>query len=186
MSNGLAVPAITGLAVGIALVMMVAIMSQYPLYPNYYYQLRQGADYTPLLKLQILGLRDSYIVGEGIDFSVMQSSGGDNTFPELVMIKDLDSGTIVKEWNGTKMDAISLGGPIEINPATYGVTWSTSSDENPLIINKTGSYSVVAKHLFKTAQKEFKVLGSDNGDTSPEVVAQLSSATKKMEVVKAC
>ncbi len=107
--------------------------------------------------------------------------------PELVTIKDLLTGKIVKEWNGTQ-DSALLFCPIETNPADFGTTWNTRSyEENPIIFNDTGSYAVVAKHLFKTVQKEFKVIAvaDDGSDTSQEVVARLSSISKDLDTVKA-
>ncbi|MGI0015874.1 MAG: hypothetical protein ACREBU_20845, partial [Nitrososphaera sp.] len=121
------------------------------------------------------------------DFSVRQTAGGSCTFPELITIRDLDRGTIVKEWNGTEASAM-LHCPVEFNPATSSTTWSTvGHEEKPIIINQTGSYAVTAKHLFKTVQKEFRLIAvSDTeNDTSPEVAARLSSASKEMETVKA-
>lgn len=146
-------------------------------------------DYTPLLKLQIQDLRDSYKVGEGVDFAVRQTAGGGCVNPELIMIKDLNTGQIVKEWNGTK-DNFMMSCPVITNPATFGVTWTTkSTEENPLVFNQTGSYAVIAKHLFRTVQKEFKIIaiGDNDGmgsDTSPEVVASLLSKARGLDTVK--
>jgi hypothetical protein len=192
LSDGVNGPVIAGLALGIALLVLFAIVPipQYPLFSdNISYQRQQRADYTPLLKLQIMGLRDSYKVGEGIDFAVRQTAGGSCVAPELIIIKDLETGTIVKEWNGTKQSAMLLGCPFESNPATSGMTWSTRGfEENPILFNKTGSYAVIAKHLFKTAQKQFTVIAISDGekhDTSPETIARLSSIAENMHIVKA-
>ena len=188
--NGTRSPVIAGLAVGIGLVVLFALYS-----PIYGYQTNSGfsyqraakdADYTPLLQLHIAGLRDSYIVGESIDFSVTQTAGGDCALPDLVMIKDLQNNAIVKEWNGTEESTKMLGCRIYTNPATAGMTWSSRWDEaNPIIINQPGTYSVVAKHLFKTVHKEFKVAATSGSDTSAEAATYFTSLAKNMDVVKA-
>lgn len=172
---------------GTALVVLFAILpiSAYPVF-SYPYHLQQGADYTPFLKLQILGLRESYIAGEGVDFAVEQRAGGACVFPEHIMIKDLDTGRIIKEWDGATESAILLGCPIDANPLTSGMTWTTKSWEKPLIFNQTGSYAVVAKHLFKMVQKDFKVVavGDDGSDTSSQVAMSLLSKSSNLDTVK--
>lgn len=178
---------IAGLAVGIAFVLMIAILPipDYPIFTGSFHR-HPDADYTPLLKLQILDLKDSYMVGEGVDFAVRQTAGGGCVNPELIMIKDLGTGRIVREWNGTKEDVL-LSCPIIFNSADFGVTWNTKgAEENPIVFNQTGSYAVVAKHLFRTVQKEFKIVAvGGGGDTSPDVSASLLSKSKDLDVVKA-
>ena len=192
-NGGVKSPVIAGLAVGIGLIVLFALYSPIYEYQNSsgffptYLRAAKDADYTPLLQLRIAGLRDSYIVGESIDFSVTQTAGGDCAFPDLVMIKDLQNNMIVKEWNGTEESAKFLGCRIYGNPAMSGMTWSSKWDEaNPIIINQTGTYSVVAKHLFKTVHKEFRVAANDNGsDTSVEAATYFTSLAKNMDAVKA-
>jgi hypothetical protein len=107
---------VAGLVAGVALVVSFAIMHipEYPVLSGLYSI--QGADYTPFLKLEILGLRDSYEVGEGVDFAVQQTAGGNCIFPEHIMIKDLGTDSIVMEWDGARESAILLGCPIGANP----------------------------------------------------------------------
>jgi hypothetical protein len=67
------------------------------------------------------------------------------------------------------------------------MTWTTKSREDPLIFNQTGSYAVVAKHLHKTVQKDFRVVavGDDGSDTSPTVTTSLLSKPNNLDTVKA-
>jgi len=55
----------------------------YPLLSERVFPPQQDADYTPLLQLRILGLRDSYKVGEGVDFAVRQVAGAAASCPSL-------------------------------------------------------------------------------------------------------
>jgi hypothetical protein len=185
--NGYTRPLIAGLAVGIVFIVLFAILPipVYSILPERMFPRQQDADYTPLLQLRILGLRESYVVGEGVDFSVRQVAGGACVLPESITIKDSSTGKIVREWNGTS--TLTFCGPVALNPATSGMTWTTKgSEEKPVIFNQTGSYAVVAKHLFMTVQQEFKVVAIEDGnDTSPEVVSALLTKSSKSEVVKA-
>lgn len=184
-----AAPVIAGLVLGIVFVMLFAIQPilGYPLLSDSDFRQLQDADYTPLLQLRVQGLRDSYKVGEGVDFAVEQRAGGTCIYPELVTIKDIDTGNVIREWDGVRESAMLLGCPIGRNPATAGMTWSTKSLERPIIFNQTGSYAVVAKHLFKTLQKEFTVVAvdKDENDTSSEVISNLLAKSNDLKIVKA-
>lgn len=188
MKGEVLLPVIAGLAAGIGFILLFSIqpLLGYPLLSDSAFGLQQDADYTPLLQLRITGLRDTYKVGEGVDFAVGQIAGGACTFPELVMIKETNTGNVVREWDGARESAALLRCPIGEDPAA-GMTWSTKRLENPIIINQTGDYAVVAKHLFKTVQKDFKVvaIGEDGEDTSPEVAANLLAKSNELQTVNA-
>lgn len=175
-----------GFISGIALVVLFSIVPvpEYPVFPDFYPR-QQDADYTPPLKLEILDLRGSYMVGEAVDFAVRQTAGGGCVLPQLVMIKDLDDGRIVKLWNNTEIGV--FGCPVETNPDALSMTWNNKDDLNPIFFNQTGSYAVVAKHMSKTVQKEFQVvaIGDDGRDTSPDVAASLLSHASDLDTVRA-
>lgn len=179
-------PVIAGLAAGIGFLILFTIppILGYPLLSDSAFGLQQDADYTPLLQLRITGLMDSYKVGESVDFAVEQRAGGRCVFPEIIMIKEINTGSTIREWDGTMEGAILLGCPIGGDPTDAGMTWSTKRLENPIIFNQPGSYVVVAKHLFKTVQKDFKVVAiREDEDTSPEVIASLLAKSKEFETV---
>jgi len=171
-----------GLAVGIAFVLLfsflipigdVFMQSRTP-DPEYYY---------PLLQLSIAGVSDAYFAGEGIDFAVAQKAGG-CAMPDLIMIRDLERGNTVWMYNRTESGSL-LSCPVITDPADFGQAWnSIDHTELPLVINQTGTYEVVARHLFKTVHKEFKVMAS-NGSTSPERLDRLLAASKDTGVVNA-
>lgn len=182
-------PLIAGLAAGILFVVLFTILPipGYPLLSERVFPPQRDADYTPLLQLRITDLRDSYKVGEGVDFAVRQIAGGGCVLPELIIIKDLNTGEIIREWNGTSAN-VSPFCRVITNPATQGTTWTTkTAEENPIIFNQTGSYAVVAKHLFVSVQKEFDIIevGDNGNDTSPEVVDVLLSRSSESETLKA-
>lgn len=189
MKSEQAAPVITGLVIGLAFVMLFAIQPilGYPLLSDFDFGRLQDADYTPLLQLRIQGLRDNYKVGEGVDFAVEQIAGGACVYLNLVMIKDIDTGSVIREWDSGSESAMLISCPIERNPAAAGMTWSTKSLEGPIIFNQTGSYAVMANHLFKTVQKEFEVVAvyEDGSDTSPEVVSSLLAKSNNLEIAKA-
>jgi hypothetical protein len=181
----IAAPVVAGFAAGVALIVLFALppISQYVSSDAYWRQ--NDADYTPLLQLRIMGLRDSYVVG-GVDFAVRQIAGGYCVFPEHIMIKKLDTGRIIKEWDGNSI--LSFCGPISFNPATTGMTWTTmATEEKPIIFNQTGPYVVIAKHQHMTVQQEFRVVASGGGgsDTSPQVADILLSKAENVDIVDA-
>lgn len=180
MADGTLAPVAAGLAVGITFVFLLSIST----FSNTISSELSFVDpsyYSPLVQLSITGLQERYFAGELIDFAVTQKFGG-CVFPENIVVKNLETGDIVWQFNSTEANFM-LFGCMHYDPATSRMTMN-AVDENPLIINQTGSYAVIAKHQFKTVQKDFAVTGIDNNDTSPEVVARLSSMSEHMEVVR--
>ena len=174
-------PVIAGLVIGIAFVFLLSISTFYNTIslelsnvdPSYY---------SPLIQLSVTGLQERYFAGERIDFAVTQKFGG-CVYPESVVVKNLESGDTVWRFNGTEANFMNFCPPYT-NPAMSSMTMN-AADEPLLIINHTGYYAVIAKHQFKTVQKEFKVTDVGNSDTSPETIAHLSSMSKNMDIVKA-
>ncbi|MEM2140981.1 hypothetical protein [Nitrososphaera sp.] len=113
-------------------------------------------DYLPLLQIRIDGLKEVYSVGEKLDFAVAQKGGG-YAYPEMIMIKDLERGGVVWEFNGTQASFL-LFCTIVTNYADFEITWH-SRDIDLLVMNQTGTYAVVAKNEHLTVQKEFVVVG---------------------------
>lgn len=160
MNDSVATPVFVGLAVGIAFIILFSISTlflfreylapAYPVFPN-------EENYIPLLQLKISGLKEQYRTDERIDFSVVLKAGG-CTYPGIIMIKDLEKGTVIWQFNGTSASSL-LFCPIVTNPAGFSMTWQTQYNvEPPITINQTGSYAVIAKHLHRTVQDDFIVI----------------------------
>lgn len=111
----------------------------------------------PFLQLYIVGLKESYAVGERIDFRVMQKAGG-CAYPESIFVKDLSSDSTVYEFNGTEASALLLC-PAQFDPARFRMQWVTDEwTDQPITISEPGSYALVVKHLYRAIEQKFSVL----------------------------
>jgi len=175
-------PVIAGLVIGIAFVFLLSISTFYNTISSELSNV-DPSYYSPLIQLSITGLQERYFVGERIDFAVTQKFGG-CVYPESIVVKNIENGDTVWRFNGTEANFMILGCPTYSNPAISQMTMNAAS-EPLLILNHTGSYAVIAKHQFRTLQKDFTVIDNGDSDTSPEVIARLSSMSKHLDVVKA-
>jgi len=148
-------PVISGLIVGIAFIFILATASFYSTTlsgpnpdPDYY---------SPLIQISIVGLKETYQSGERIDFEVTQKAAG-CVFPETIFVKNIQTGIMVWQFNSTRANS-SLFGCIsmEADPSESQMTMNTR-DEQPLVINQTGSYVVMAEHQHVKVEKHFRVL----------------------------
>lgn len=146
-----------GLVVGIAFLILFSIgrIPPHPVLPMSSIW-PDPEDYMPLLQIRIDGLKEAYAVGEKLDFAVAQEGGG-CMYPETIMIKDLERGGIVWEFNGIQASFL-LFCPIVLNYAEFEITWHSKGIE-PLVMNQTGTYAMAAKNEHLTVQKEFVVVG---------------------------
>jgi hypothetical protein len=157
MKDGSLAPVVAGLAVGVAFVVLLGASASGvghwlwwpPPLPDWGY-------YAPLIQLKITGLNEEYKIGERVNFNVTQKSAG-CVFPDTVAVKNLDTDSIVWQFNGTHASGLILGCPSMGNPADSSMTMNTEY-EPPIIIEQTGSYVVIAEHQHKKVQQEFRVV----------------------------
>ncbi|MGI0019979.1 MAG: hypothetical protein ACREAY_05875 [Nitrososphaera sp.] len=155
MKDGALAPAIAGLAVGIAFVVLLAIATSQSL--GWSLQFPDPGYYAPLIQLKITGLNDTYQVGETINFAVTQRAAG-CVFPDTVIVKNLETNSVVWRFNSTQANAALLGCiSMEGNPAESRMRMNTE-DSPPIIAHQAGPYVVIAEHLHKKVQQEFRVV----------------------------
>lgn len=149
-------PVVAGLLVGIFFVLFISI---FPLSYLASFELIDPDYYSHLIRLQIAGLQESYVIGERVNFSVSQKAGG-CVFPETVVVRELKSRETVWEFNSTRANSMLLGClRYQMDPSISRMTMNTLH-EDPIVINKTGTYVVEARHKHVTAQQQFEVIAA--------------------------
>lgn len=158
MKDGALAPGIAGLVVGVAFVLLLGASSsgagfwlwQPSPFPDPSY-------YAPLIQLKITGLKETYEVGERINFAVSQKAAG-CVFPDTVVVKNLETNDVIWRFNSTHANMVLFGCmSMAYNPAESGMTMNTR-DEPPVIAHRAGPHVVIAEHQHKKVQQEFRVV----------------------------
>lgn len=106
------------------------------------------------ISLTISGLKNTYKVGEVIDVSVTQTGGGCN-LPNIA-IRDDKNGQTVLTSNGTGVFSCPV--LTASQAAKFSMTWTPSSQGTPIIMNQTGSYTLMAEYGTSSVAQKFTVI----------------------------
>jgi hypothetical protein len=149
MDNNGIIPAITGIAVGIAFVVVFSILyaSSSSAMPNDHNQ----------INLTIEGMKSTYLSGEQIIFSVNAEGVSDNTCnigSPSVLIRDENSGKVIYWPHPFGFNtAIKCANIEPINKE-----WVFGDDaESVIVLDKAGSYTVIASLEEVTIERHFAV-----------------------------
>jgi hypothetical protein len=154
VSDSARAPVIAGLIVGIIFVFMVAAIPIYSAFPG---RFPDPDYYSPLIQLKIIGLEDTYQAGEQIDFKVTQRAAG-CVFPERIDVINVETANIVWQFNSTQANNLLFGClSMADDPSRSQMTMNTQ-DEQPIIINDTGEYSLIAQHKHVKIEKHFTIV----------------------------
>jgi hypothetical protein len=156
MKDGSLAPVIAGLAVGVAFVVLLGASIFLYDYFEWSGRLPDPSYYSPFIHLEITGLKEDYKLGETIDFAVTQRAAG-CVFPDIVVVKNLETDSIVWKFNSTQANVALLGCSSMGNPIDSTMTMNTEY-EPPIIIEQTGSYIVIAEHQHRQVRQEFRVV----------------------------
>lgn len=147
-NSGASVPAIAGLAAGIAFVVAFSMLSGPPL---------SSALETRRIDLAIEGLRDAYPLGERVVFSVTAKGILDNacnrSSPSVVM-RDEGTGRTIY-WPHP------FGFSTAMRCATDGIDrgWTFGEDvDKEIILEKPGRYSVIVSYEGSRIEKQFSII----------------------------
>jgi plastocyanin len=104
------------------------------------------------VSLAISGLKESYKVGELINVSVTQTGGGCG-FPSII-VKDDNQQTVLTS-NGNAL--ISCPVIVAEDLSKFSMTWTPSNHSAPIIMNRTGTYLLIAEYRTTTVEQRFTV-----------------------------
>src|SRR2546422_11007306 len=144
MSNKIAIQVIVGLAVGIGLIILFALI-----FVPKAQTLTTGRDH---IDVTIEGLKNVYKVGEVIDPVIKLRGYGNPCFSPNLSVRDAKTLEVV--WASrtalTTCEIQSQEINVDIHPEDIGTT--------PIIINETGSYKMAASAPGKTVMRTFDVM----------------------------
>lgn len=147
--------ALAGLAVGVLFIAVLAMVPMSPLFVIGADQSFPDPDYYPIAQIRIEGLKETYVVGERINFAV-SSKGIGCTYPGSIAVASLKDGVVVWDFNAARDGGILLC-PIITNPAEFSMTWKLRDYLDRLTVDEPGQYVVVVKHEHMTVQDVFAV-----------------------------
>ncbi|MEP0823939.1 MAG: hypothetical protein HRF40_00485 [Nitrososphaera sp.] len=164
-SGNLALPVLFGLAVGAAFVLlfglfMNTVAGSNP--PAYFIGM------YPQATISISGLKDSYSVGEPLNFTLSASRYGTNCIedPEIQIADSYH----VLVWDYETFNLMGCGDPDHNNPHKIIDSWSTAKRlDEPSHLDKPGKYTMTATYYGKTVEKQFYVSLPSPAVTAPIV-----------------
>lgn len=122
----------------------------------------------PQITLSIIGLKDSYSVGEPLNFTLNANGYGTNCI-EDPDIQIADSYHVLA-WNYETFNLMGCGDPDHSNPHKIMDSWSTAKRLNePLHLDKPGKYTLTATYYGETIGKQFYVYLPSPAVTAPVV-----------------
>jgi len=105
------------------------------------------------IELTINGLKDTYKVGETIPISATQKGGG-CSMPEIVIMDENQQIVLV-----SKNDLPILCPIITSDERSeFSLTWAPSNHGKPIVINQTGTYTLVAQYETERIERQFTVI----------------------------
>jgi hypothetical protein len=162
MGEGIAVPVMAGLAVGIAFILLFSTMVLSGRLPS--------TNASPLpgeyrhMDLSVHKLRESYMAGDHIDFSLSAGGldSGCDADPEIAIVNS----TKDTVWTYDPVRVMGCGDPDETSLHAIHASWNTSQLGSPLAIYKAGSYILRASYYGKTLEREFKIIENSKDSSS--------------------
>jgi hypothetical protein len=164
-NHNLSVPVLSGLAVGAAFVLL------FGLYMSTVASSSPPAHFIgkyPQVALSISGLKDSYSVGEPLNFTLNANGYGTNCIedPEIQIADSYH----VLAWDYETFNLMGCGDPDHSNPHKIIDSWSTTKRLNaPLHLDRPGTYTMIATYYGKTIEKQFYVYLPSPAVTAPVV-----------------
>jgi len=160
MGNSDIIPVIAGLAVGIAFVAMFAMFENNSIFGN---SPAHNIGRYPYMTLTIDGLKQTYSMGEDINFT-LTAKGYGKYCAEAPSIEIFDSeGNLV--WHYVTVNLMGCGDP-DISPQEVNDKWNvkervsllpSDSDIQVPTINKPGEYGLRASYYGEIIDREFSV-----------------------------
>lgn len=160
-SNGnLSIPVIAGFAVGVFFIILFASFmningNSQPHFIGKY----------PFIKLSVSGLKDSYSMREPLNFILSAMGYGANCIesPEIL----ISNSYRVLVWSYQTFNLMGCGDPDLSYPHKIADTWSTERLDEPLYLNQSGTYTMIATYYGETIEKRFNINSPDTAATSP-------------------